>query len=704
VPISSILFVGEAVTDGIYISDEDTTPGFRFERRIVDPEGWAEEVARLGPGLIVSPGGSMANACMAARAVLPAPWPIVFWVTRSGPRARARFPLHWPGYNTCVEQLSAVAVRVIGYSAAETLPEWPLALIRLGTDRAVRKITAAKIIGADDIRAAPHSPVVPVATLVVRSDDWSRVPVAAVDGSTRVCILACDDTGPEDLDPILAGAALSRERWLFCRSAVAERLNFAITLGPEWNVVITNGAHPCDVWQNGQRQSFNVPPFDMPPEGSDLGAGDAYMGAFVAVLSSGGTVERAHQTGCAGAHRAMRSCSATHRPTMDLNALFPLRIDRWSPRDDEGTIRAALRCVPGVSLLSGGQTGVDWLIGEAAIAEGLLVQGLFPAGLRQEDRNAGPGDFNGWGVVRELGSRSFRYRTWALAYMADVVVMVDLVGGEGSGATIEAAEYFARPVLDASAASEKELADFLAEFEPRIVLVAGSRGSLLRAAGQYRLAREVTQAVARAVRRENARRFCDGGSPNHTSLMGTLVVPARVLALPAVRELLDSVRVRRVVHLKTGRDCAGALEARVADAAITWPALLGAPAAYRIHPLGTHPVSYGFTANSREEPAGPWGVQYPHVYTRTFQPPAGERFVAGITGSAEQWIAGGLIDLAFDSKFTGRSAADLGLSHYPTTWDCLSFCVRPPSASVSGVAGQVTQNGKDEGVAGPLWT
>ena len=76
---------------------------------------------------------------------------------------------------------------------------------------------------------------------------------------------------------------------------------------------------------------------------------------------------------------------------------------------------------PGLTVLTGGQTGVDTDATVAALRAGLAVHLVFPRGLRQEDGSltgAGKRRFAG-AAMHELGSASFRYRTWTCAYLAD---------------------------------------------------------------------------------------------------------------------------------------------------------------------------------------------------------------------------------------------------------------------------------------------
>jgi Circularly permutated YpsA SLOG family len=160
-----------------------------------------------------------------------------------------------------------------------------------------------------------------------------------------------------------------------------------------------------------------------------------------------------------------------------------------------GPVGAALRAAPGLVVLTGGQTGVDTLAARAGLGAGLTVHLAFPRGMRQED---GPvtgdrlAELSG-AVVHELATAEFAERTWACAGLADAVILIDPAGGDGCAETVRAAAQLGRPLLEltryvggfASGLSspgsvvEAAASDFLSENSPRVVLVAGCRGSLL---------------------------------------------------------------------------------------------------------------------------------------------------------------------------------------------------------------------------------
>ena len=174
-------------------------------------------------------------------------------------------------------------------------------------------------------------------------------------------------------------------------------------------------------------------------------------------------------------------------------------------------LRAALRVTPGLTVLTGGQTGVDTLAARAALAAGLSVHVVFPHGFRQEDgaltaeRRA---ELHG-GVLHQLGSIGFAQRTWTCVSLADAVLLLDPAGGDGCKETVRAAERLERPLLDLTAypvagggtgradVTGPAVQSFLRQNGARVLMIAGCRGSLL--AGQVDYVRSRLEDVAAAL-------------------------------------------------------------------------------------------------------------------------------------------------------------------------------------------------------------
>jgi hypothetical protein len=149
-----------------------------------------------------------------------------------------------------------------------------------------------------------------------------------------------------------------------------------------------------------------------------------------------------------------------------------------------------VRAAPGLTVLTGGQTGVDSYAAVAALQAGLTVHLVLPAGFRQEDGPLTPArrrSFSG-GILHELASDSFRYRTWTCAYLADAILLLDPAGGSGCRETVRAATRLGRPLLTSrsGALTAAQTTAFLASAGARVLMVAGCRASVLASKGKGR--------------------------------------------------------------------------------------------------------------------------------------------------------------------------------------------------------------------------
>jgi len=156
----------------------------------------------------------------------------------------------------------------------------------------------------------------------------------------------------------------------------------------------------------------------------------------------------------------------------------------------EEHLRRMVREGQGLTVLTGGQTGVDSYAALAALRAGLAVHLVFPRGYRQEDASLTParrGRLTG-AVFHELDSASFRYRTWTCAYLADVVLLLDPAGGAGCRETARAAKRLGRPLLAPKVGEIRanQVAAWLAETGARVLMVAGCRASVLAGHGKGR--------------------------------------------------------------------------------------------------------------------------------------------------------------------------------------------------------------------------
>ena len=156
----------------------------------------------------------------------------------------------------------------------------------------------------------------------------------------------------------------------------------------------------------------------------------------------------------------------------------------------EQALRGLVRAAPGLTVVTGGQTGVDTYAALAALQAGLTVHLVLPAGYRQEDGALTPARrrrFAG-ASLHELPSASFRYRTWTCAYLADAVLLLDPAGGSGCRETVRAATRLGRPLLAArsGAPTAAQTADWLASAGARVLMVGGCRASVLASKGKGR--------------------------------------------------------------------------------------------------------------------------------------------------------------------------------------------------------------------------
>lgn len=166
---------------------------------------------------------------------------------------------------------------------------------------------------------------------------------------------------------------------------------------------------------------------------------------------------------------------------------------------DEQALRKLVRAQPGLTVLTGGQTGVDTYAALAALRAGLAVHLVFPRGYRQEDGILTPARKRrlAGAVLHELSSDSFRYRTWTCAYLADVVLLLDPAGGSGCRETARAAHRLNRPLWtpDPAQLTAAKTAEWLIQTDARVLMIAGCRASVLASKGKGRRLRTQLAAI-----------------------------------------------------------------------------------------------------------------------------------------------------------------------------------------------------------------
>ena len=178
-----------------------------------------------------------------------------------------------------------------------------------------------------------------------------------------------------------------------------------------------------------------------------------------------------------------------------------------------------MRAGPGLSVLTGGQTGVDTYAALAALRAGLQVHLVYPSGYRQEDGPLTPARRRrlAGAVLHELDSASFRYRTWTCVYLADAVILLDPAGGSGCRETARAARKLGRPLLipepgqlgadqlGARQIKADQTADWLAAASARVLMVAGCRASVLAGKGKGRGLRADLAVIMAGARQQHER-------------------------------------------------------------------------------------------------------------------------------------------------------------------------------------------------------
>jgi hypothetical protein len=171
----------------------------------------------------------------------------------------------------------------------------------------------------------------------------------------------------------------------------------------------------------------------------------------------------------------------------------------------EQALHGLVRTAPGLTVLTGGQTGIDTYAAVAALQAGLTVHLVLPAGFRQEDGPLTPARrrrFAG-AILHELASDSFRYRTWTCAYLADAILLLDPAGGSGCRETVRAATRLGRPLLTSrsGALTAAQTTAFLASAGARVLMVAGCRASVLASKGKGRGLRTELAGIMTGARR-----------------------------------------------------------------------------------------------------------------------------------------------------------------------------------------------------------
>lgn len=679
-----LVLVGELADDVVmHAGDHEAADTREFRAFSLPAHAWGSHlVSQLaGTSWSVEPGGSIANVGAAmADSASTARDSITFNCVERPLTATLRTPFTWPGYSIGAVDLRARGLDVVGADTVQSIPELPGALAIVGRDGAVVSLQTnrALVQEPEPIRGD---------VLVVRSDHLASLPLGYATSFNYVAVLVADRlVGARSIRDIVPRV----ERcWVFgsaqsIRSA-REGLADTPTVGVTW--VATDGSGPVHVTEDGV--SNTLPVRQVETVVSDLGAGDAYVGGFLAAQLAGEHLRESHESGMSSARQTLGVIGARGWADSDLNRILPIdEIDRSSKSTTEGRLYFEIRRSPGTVVITGGQTGVDALVSRASNEAGLPVHRVFPRGMLQEgSRPADPGELSAWGRTHELGSPSFRYRTWATVYLADVVVLSDLAGGEGSAETRRAARWLGRPLVDIadSRSPERDVGMLLMESNAKVVLAAGSRRSLMDAS-QLARARSLSVAVTDGVAAANRFLLRSGTSKGDFSQTNSYR-----FAIPrSLEPWLPRLRSRGVAlpddpaiaHLSSPRAVATALSSGLVDVALTWPSLLstGARDDVLIEATGYFPIHYGFAVR-RDCDSRVQVIQYEDAFRAlgwTSEQDAGAWLSLPIDGGAEDWLSERLACRAYDTYRTGRAlnATEGDVSFFPSHWETLSVISR----------------------------
>jgi sugar/nucleoside kinase (ribokinase family) len=387
-------------------------------------------------------------------------------------------------------------------------------------------------------------------------------------GTCREIALIIDTTSSRaELAAITSSSVSEKIRWVFGRASELQSLGL-LSESPHpalqaAEFVATGGSEPVAVWDPSRTSMLSLPvePIDR-PTGDDIGAGDAYAGAYLYGRISGAPIEDAHRFAAAWAKEVLLARGARLPPPTNLDTLFGERIDRHSSDTAEGRLFERIRQTHGLTLISGGQTGVDQFALASATALGLATFAILPLGGRTEIRDRTPLDDESFGgaYAIELGSSSFRYRTWANAYLADGTLVWDLHEGEGSKATRDACTSLGRPCLDLAGMTPSEAAHsvrrWMTRHRIRILNGAGNRSSLLSAEEKRHLKHAIDM-VLRSAAGAVAGRFEDpvrirSSIPTAQGHRGAAHPPRRLLTVGASNARSYRAFVERWLHERLG--------------------------------------------------------------------------------------------------------------------------------------------------------
>jgi ATP phosphoribosyltransferase/sugar/nucleoside kinase (ribokinase family) len=530
-------------------------------------------------------------------------------------------------------------------------------------------------------------------------------------GGQRIALIAGDSVRLSAADHAVLDELARRDRvgWVFGQISELRTLGFGPEEGrlgrfPGAEVIGTQGTEPVSVWCAASPQPVHLEvPVLREYQGTDLGAGDAYAGGYLLGRLLGSSVAESHAGGVAASAIALATWLARDDRMDDLNTIISSRTDRESSHDHEGELFDRVRTTGGLTAVSGGQTGVDQ-IGLAVAAElGLPAFGVLPAGNRTDRTDgaaAGTDNFSG-AYIAQLGSPSYRYRTWVTAYLGDGTLLWDFCDSEGSAAAKQACRTFGRPLLDLNRIAQPErlaaVRNWARQHDIRVINVAGNRASFLEPAN-FAAVHEEAAVLLRAVAFDRAQEQgaasavqpvpqTDGPEPGapgqrrplrigvsnagaQRTLFAGFLAGRYGFPVPGFREL--SARLRNPdldVYYARASDLPDLLGAGLIDLGLFGSDVLvgresEAEPVLRtgLFPLLVVSVMKADTV-ARPAPSGGWrfASQYGEKFLSYLGGQESARSFRKIGGTAETWLELGAVDVAVDTWKTGATAQENGM-------------------------------------------
>lgn len=252
------------------------------------------------------------------------------------------------------------------------------------------------------------------------------------------------------------------------------------TLSTETILIRTRGAHGVTMAWKGTVHALPAATISPMLLVDTLGAGDTVFGVFIAGLMLGLDLKTALHESITWASKCLQHEGARPGREVLVQEFCP---DLQSILAGElAKIRDDMDLGAGIALLSGGQTGIDEIIGGVGKSFGVPTYYVFPRSFMRED-----GVEAGMRMLREgfprcfeLSSESYKTRTWATAWLGDATLLFDFCDSSGSIECRTACSHLNRLLVeDALDRKPRELAEFLVDRGVRVINVAGNRGSRL---------------------------------------------------------------------------------------------------------------------------------------------------------------------------------------------------------------------------------